>query len=40
MIATPNDHLLILTNHGKGLRFSCDQLRDQGRATWSQGHSA
>ena len=33
MIATPNDHLLILTNHGKGLRFSCDQLRDQGRAT-------
>jgi DNA gyrase subunit A len=33
MLAKPDDHLLILTNHGKGLRFACDQLRDQGRAT-------
>ncbi len=33
MIAKPDDHLLILTKNGKGLRFSCDQLRDQGRAT-------
>ena len=24
---------MILTKNGKGLRFSCDQLRDQGRAT-------
>ena len=31
--ATLDDHLLILTRHGKGLRFSCDQLRDQGRVT-------
>ena len=30
---TLDDHLLILTRHGKGLRFSCDQLRDQGRVT-------
>jgi DNA gyrase subunit A len=28
-----DDHILILTKNGKGLRFSCDQLRDQGRAT-------
>ncbi|HAE11064.1 MAG TPA: DNA gyrase subunit A, partial [Opitutae bacterium] len=28
-----DDHLLILTRLGKGLRFSCDQLRDQGRVT-------
>ena len=27
------DHILILTKKGKGLRFCCDQLRDQGRAT-------
>ncbi len=33
MLAKPDDHLLILTKNGKGLRFSCDQLRDQGRAT-------
>ena len=33
MIAKPNDHLLILSKNGKGLRFSCDQLRNQGRAT-------
>ena len=30
---TLDDHLLILTRYGKGLRFSCDQLRDQGRVT-------
>ena len=29
----PEDHILILTKNGKGLRFSCDQLRDQGRVT-------
>ncbi|MDC0547346.1 hypothetical protein OAO16_00155 [Opitutales bacterium] len=28
-----NDHILLLTKNGKGLRFSCDQLRNQGRAT-------
>ena len=33
MIASPSDHILILTTLGKGLRFACDQLRDQGRAT-------
>ncbi len=33
MLAKPDDHLLILTKNGKGLRFSCDQLRNQGRAT-------
>ena len=33
MLAKPDDHLLILTNQGKGLRFACDQLRDQGRVT-------
>ncbi len=27
------DHLLLLSKNGKGLRFSCDQLRNQGRAT-------
>ncbi len=27
------DHLLVLSKNGKGLRFSCDQLRNQGRAT-------
>ena len=26
-------NFLILTKSGKGLRFSCDQLRDQGRVT-------
>ena len=31
--ATAEDHLLILTRQGKGLRFSSDQLRDQGRVT-------
>lgn len=31
--STYDDHLLILTKNGKGLRFSCEQLRDQGRAT-------
>ena len=31
--AEANDHLLILTKGGKGLRFSCDQLREQGRVT-------
>jgi DNA gyrase subunit A len=31
--AQSTDHLLILTRAGKGLRFSCDQLRDQGRVT-------
>ena len=25
--ANLNDHILILTKNGKGLRFSCDQLR-------------
>ncbi|MCH1612705.1 MAG: DNA gyrase subunit A [Flavobacteriales bacterium] len=29
----PDDHILILTKKGKGLRFCCDQLRDQGRVT-------
>ena len=29
----PEDHILILSKNGKGLRFSCDQLRDQGRVT-------
>ncbi len=29
----PEDHILILTKNGKGLRFCCDQLRDQGRVT-------
>ena len=39
MIAKPEDHLLILSKNGKGLRFSADQLRNQGRAnTWCQGH--
>ena len=33
MIAKPDDHLLILSKNGKGLRFSTDQLRNQGRAT-------
>jgi len=33
MIAKPENHLLILTQKGKGLRFACDQLRNQGRAT-------
>ena len=28
-----DDHILILTKNGKGLRFCCDQLRDQGRVT-------
>ena len=31
--ANHSDHLLILTRNGKGLRFSCDQLRNQGRVT-------
>lgn len=31
--ADSSDHLLILTRGGKGLRFNCDQLRDQGRVT-------
>ena len=31
--AKMDDHLLILTRRGKGLRFGCDQLRDQGRVT-------
>ncbi len=31
--ANASDHLLIVTRNGKGLRFSCDQLRDQGRVT-------
>ena len=31
--AESSDQLLILTKSGKGLRFSCDQLRDQGRVT-------
>jgi len=31
--ANTENHLLILTKNGKGLRFSCDQLRDQGRVT-------
>jgi DNA gyrase subunit A len=30
---TGDDHLLILTHHGKGLRFHENQLRNQGRAT-------
>ena len=29
----PDNHILILTKYGKGLRFSSDQLRDQGRVT-------
>ena len=33
MLAKPDDHLLVLTKNGKGLRFACSQLRDQGRAT-------
>ena len=28
-----DDHILILSKNGKGLRFCCDQLRDQGRVT-------
>jgi DNA gyrase subunit A len=28
-----DDHILILSKSGKGLRFCCDQLRDQGRVT-------
>tara|TARA_B100000963_G_scaffold202641_1_gene176421 strand:- start:604 stop:3144 length:2541 start_codon:yes stop_codon:yes gene_type:complete len=31
--ANGEDHLLLLSKNGKGLRFSCDQLRDQGRVT-------
>jgi len=31
--ANTEDHLLLLSKNGKGLRFSCDQLRDQGRVT-------
>ena len=31
--ANAEDHLLLLSKNGKGLRFSCDQLRDQGRVT-------
>jgi len=31
--ATSENHLLFVTKNGKGLRFSCDQLRDQGRVT-------
>ena len=27
------DHLMILTSNGKGLRFDSNQLRDQGRVT-------
>jgi DNA gyrase subunit A len=30
---TSDEHILIITRNGKGLRFSCDQLRDQGRVT-------
>ena len=30
---TGDDHILILTHHGKGLRFHENQLRNQGRAT-------
>ena len=33
MLAKTDDHLLVLTKNGKGLRFACSQLRDQGRAT-------
>mgnify|MGYP000892134911 FL=1 len=33
MLAKPDDHLLVLTQSGKGLRFACSQLRNQGRAT-------
>ncbi len=31
--AESTDQLLILSKRGKGLRFSCDQLREQGRVT-------
>ena len=31
--ANVDDHLLLLSKNGKGLRFCCDQLRDQGRVT-------
>ncbi len=31
--SSETDHLLVLSKNGKGLRFSCDQLRNQGRAT-------
>jgi len=33
MLAKPDDHLLVLTQSGKGLRFACSQLRNQGRTT-------
>jgi len=33
ILAKPEEHILMLTQNGKGLRFSCDQLRTQGRAT-------
>jgi len=33
MIAKDDDHLLLLTKFGKGLRFDCRQLRNQGRVT-------
>ena len=33
MIANDDDHLLLLTKFGKGLRFDCRQLRNQGRVT-------
>lgn len=31
--AKDDDHILLLTQKGKGLRFSCNQLRNQGRGT-------
>jgi DNA gyrase subunit A len=33
MLASDDDHLLVLTKNGKGLRFDCNQLRNQGRVT-------
>ena len=33
LLATDNDHLLLLSKTGKGLRFDCSQLRNQGRVT-------
>ena len=33
LLASDDNHLLILTRKGKGLRFDCMQLRNQGRVT-------
>ena len=33
LLASDDDHLLLVTKTGKGLRFDCRQLRNQGRVT-------